>query len=110
MRIKTIEDWLQSINLNNDCIKNALILLNRTEHNFIENKLRPHPGGVRAYYTNKQTKACNNEKEAEASHHHAYAKQSDFMALKMMNFRWKMMMFLPPHPKLRLQVPSEPLI
>ena len=30
-----------------------------------------------------------------------------FMALKMKHFRWKRMIFLHPHPKHRLQVPSE---
>ena len=97
-----ILDWLQNI-----------LNYTRTEqnrNNFIENKLRPHAGGVRALYTNRQTKACNkqtcinmskcnNEKEAEASHHHAYANSQIFMALKMKNFRWKMMIFLPSPPQ-----------
>ena len=30
-------------------------VIGRTEHNFIENKLRPHAGGVRVHNTNRQT-------------------------------------------------------
>ena len=43
--------------------------LNRIEHNFIEDKLRPHAGGVRVHNTNKQTyldlSKYSNEMEAD---------------------------------------------
>ena len=47
---------------------------------------------------------CYNEKEAEASHHHTYAKQSDFYGFK--NEESQMENSSHPHPKHRLQVPS----
>ena len=50
---------------------------NRTEHKFIEDKLRPHAGGVRAHNTNRQTNITyldiskyNNEMKANTLQKH----------------------------------------
>ena len=53
---------------------------------------------------------CNNEKEAEASHHYAYAKQSGLNGVKNEKFQMEKGWYsFHPNPEHRLQVPSEPL-